>query len=63
MTDNFERGISLASGDYITVIGDDDLIIPSIFPDIKLQLNTTDVVCWFRYPYFWNDIENPERGM
>lgn len=63
MTDNFERGIKLASGDYITVIGDDDLIIPSIFPDIKLQLNTTDVVCWFRYPYFWNDIENPQRGM
>ena len=63
MTDNFERGIKLASGDYITVIGDDDLIIPSIFSDIQFQLNTTDVVCWFRSAYFWNDIEHPQRGV
>ena len=56
MTENFERGIQQATGDYITIIGDDDCVIPSIFDSIIEQLSAgNDVVYWFRYPYFWNN--------
>ena len=54
MIDNFERGLALAQGDYITIIGDDDCIIPSVFPIVSQQaIQTQAPVCWFRYPYYW----------
>lgn len=60
MTENFSRGILFSRGKYITIIGDDDCIIPSILPDIDNHLNNAEVVYWFRYPYFWpNAFENP----
>ncbi|MFN5854766.1 MAG: glycosyltransferase family 2 protein [Pseudanabaenaceae cyanobacterium] len=55
MVANFERGIRLSQGDFVTIIGDDDFIVPSAWNLIKPVLKDIDVVTWFRYSYYWNN--------
>jgi glycosyltransferase involved in cell wall biosynthesis len=62
MPQNFERGLRLASGEYITMIGDDDLFIEE---NLELALagalkNNCDLVYWNRCAFFWGEypIEN-----
>jgi len=55
MIANFERGIGLSQGNFVTIIGDDDFIIPSAWDLMKpiLSKSDADIVTWFRYSYYW----------
>jgi len=53
MAANFERGIKLSQGDFITIIGDDDFIVPSAWEFLKPALTESKVISWFRYCYYW----------
>jgi len=55
MTDNWELGLSHASGEYITFIGDDDALLPDALDRCHILLNQYNVkiLTWYRWPYFW----------
>lgn len=55
MKDNFEHGLARAQGEYICFMGDDDLIIPSLFPLVEKELENVETVCWNRWVYYWPD--------
>lgn len=61
MRDNWERGLDLAQGEYVSVIGDDDAILPDapllanvIFsrdPDLEVVQNGQAIYKWPDYPF------------
>jgi glycosyltransferase involved in cell wall biosynthesis len=61
MRDNWECGLDAATGEYITIIGDDDAILPDallyanyIFhnhPDLEVLHNSAALYKWPDYPY------------
>jgi len=55
MTDNWELALSHTTGEYITIIGDDDALLPDALERCLALLNQYKVkmVTWFRWPYFW----------
>lgn len=55
MTANWELGLSYTTGEYITIIGDDDALLPDALERCLILLNQyrVKIVSWFRWPYFW----------
>lgn len=56
---NMDKAISLASGEYVSMIGDDDCIMPNIFSVAKwMKKHNIDAVSTELMPLFvWNDIK------
>ena len=48
MRQNFEFGLSASSGDYVSMIGDDDGFLPGQFPSLRriLEERRPDVLSW-----------------
>ena len=57
MTANWELALSHSTGEYVTIIGDDDGLLPDALERclILLNQNKVNIVTWFRWPYFWPD--------
>jgi glycosyltransferase involved in cell wall biosynthesis len=55
MTDNFNFGVSHATGDYIIIIGDDDGIMPNAIDKFCKVIDThpSDLYTWPRHGYVW----------
>ncbi|HEX5025947.1 MAG TPA: glycosyltransferase family A protein [Agriterribacter sp.] len=55
MSHNWEFALSKATGDYVTVLGDDDGFLPGAIVQINKLLNNThaDAICWHQSRYFW----------
>jgi glycosyltransferase involved in cell wall biosynthesis len=58
MAENWERGLALCTGDYVTVLGDDDGLLPSTLPLARsiLDLNPeVELLSWPPHTYWWPD--------
>ena len=58
MAENWERGMSATSGGYVTVLGDDDALLPSTlarFRALLAQAPAVKVVSWDCHTYWWPD--------
>lgn len=55
MSHNWEFALQKATGDYITILGDDDGLVPNAINDINNVLSGTnsDAFCWHQSRYFW----------
>ncbi|HEX2052630.1 MAG TPA: glycosyltransferase [Actinomycetota bacterium] len=55
MTENWEQALSAATGDYLTIIGDDDGILPTACAAAAavLERYPVDLVTWRPAAYFW----------
>ncbi len=55
MSDNWEFGLSKASGEYVIVLGDDDGLLPDSLPKIDqlLQATQAKLLRWDRVDYYW----------
>jgi glycosyltransferase involved in cell wall biosynthesis len=55
MKENWERAVAAAAGDYLTIIGDDDGIIPGACSEAGQILDRypVDVLTWRPAAYFW----------
>ena len=63
MSDNWELGLSHATGEYITILGDDDALMPDAL-EICLKLINLfriSLVSWDRYFYWWPSAIVPWR--
>jgi glycosyltransferase involved in cell wall biosynthesis len=57
MSVNWERGLALCSGEYVTVLGDDDGFLPSTLQMTRKLIDATGsaLVAWPRHTYWWPD--------
>lgn len=57
MAVNWERGLSLSSGEYVTVLGDDDGFLPSTLQLARKLIASTGcaLLSWPRHTYWWPD--------
>ena len=57
MTDNWEEALRQTSGDYVSVIGDDDAILPDalLWADFYLSLSSADILRCHSARYKWPD--------
>ena len=57
MTENWEKGVSLCSGEYITIIGDDDGMMPSALSNARALIAATGakILHWHPHRYYWPD--------
>ncbi len=57
MADNWERGLAQCQGEYVTVLGDDDGLVPSALEcALKLIAATkAEVISWAVHTYWWPD--------
>lgn len=57
MTKNWEIGLKQCSGEYITILGDDDGLVPSALTAARLLLDNTQakVLNWALHTYWWPD--------
>ena len=57
MSENWERGLAACSGEYVSVLGDDDGFLPSTLDAARKLIATTDarVVSWETHIYWWPD--------
>lgn len=57
MAENWRRGLEACSGEYITVLGDDDGLLPSCLAVARHVLNLTkaQVLGWQPHTYWWPD--------
>jgi glycosyltransferase involved in cell wall biosynthesis len=57
MAENWERGLALCSGEYVTVLGDDDGLVPSSLALARKLLDITraELVSWAPHTYWWPD--------
>ena len=55
MTDNWERAVSFATGEYVIVIGDDDGMLLHALTDIERIISQTNarLIRWERVGYQW----------
>ncbi len=55
MSHNWEFALEKATGDYITILGDDDGFVPNAIENIDKILSKTrsDALCWHQSRYFW----------
>lgn len=61
MSSNWEFAVSHAGGDYVTVLGDDDAILPNAFVELDHILEQTGsaIVSWDAALYVWPTITLP----
>lgn len=54
---NWERGLALCEGEYVTVLGDDDALIPSTLKAARKLIETTgtELLSWSPHIYWWPD--------
>jgi glycosyltransferase involved in cell wall biosynthesis len=57
MAANWERGLAACSGEYVSVLGDDDGFLPSTLDIVRGFIAATDarVVAWECHTYWWPD--------
>lgn len=57
MAENWERGLSLCSGEYVTVLGDDDGFLPSTLQMARRLIAAIEpeIVSWSPHTYWWPD--------
>jgi glycosyltransferase involved in cell wall biosynthesis len=57
MRQNWENGIANATGDYVTVLGDDDGFMPNGLQPVRdlLGRHEADLVTWTPHSYWWPD--------
>jgi hypothetical protein len=62
MTDSWEFAVEQASGEYVTVLGDDDALLPHALPEIDrlLRMLDTTVLHWEAVCYNWPDMPPQE---
>jgi glycosyltransferase involved in cell wall biosynthesis len=61
MASHYEFAISKARGDWITILGDDDAVMPYIFESLDkyiLNYSNVDIISSARAYYFWEGCEN-----
>jgi hypothetical protein len=64
MRQNFENAVSLATGEYVIIIGDDDAMVPGQFAFLRHLLETRRPEClsWRSRYYLWPDKSQPDGG-
>lgn len=74
MAENWERGLAACSGEYVTVLGDDDGLVPSTLALARRLIDITraELISWSPHIYWWPDtivpwvrnllVVNPEDG-
>jgi glycosyltransferase involved in cell wall biosynthesis len=57
MAVNWERGLAACSGEYVSVLGDDDGFLPSALDVVRSFIAATDarVIAWDMHTYWWPD--------
>jgi hypothetical protein len=57
MTKNWELGLAQCRGEYVTVLGDDDGLLPSTLHCARLLLNASQakILNWAPHTYWWPD--------
>jgi glycosyltransferase involved in cell wall biosynthesis len=57
MAANWERGLAACSGEYVSVLGDDDGFLPSTLDAVRQLIAATDarVIAWEMHTYWWPD--------
>ena len=57
MAANWERGLAACSGEYVTVLGDDDGLLPTTLGAIRrlVSLSSARVIAWSLHTYWWPD--------
>src|SRR5580704_7893981 len=57
MAANWERGLAACSGEYVSVLGDDDGFLPSTLDVVRNVLAATNarLIAWDCYAYWWPD--------
>jgi glycosyltransferase involved in cell wall biosynthesis len=57
MTDNWSLALANCRGDYITLLGDDDGLMPRSLSNARLLIENTgmNVVSWNPHTYWWSD--------
>lgn len=66
MADNWERAVAAASGDWVTVIGDDDYVDPDVVDQIRAidALDpAVDAIGWNRAPFQWVAARDEEKSI
>ena len=55
MSDNWEFGLNACTGEYVTVLGDDDGLMPEAlsYADLIIGLTGTRLLSWPCHEYFW----------
>jgi glycosyltransferase involved in cell wall biosynthesis len=57
MAENWERGLAACSGEYVSVLGDDDGFLPSTLDVVRKLIAITQarVISWETHTYWWPD--------
>lgn len=61
MVDNWERAVAATSGDWVTVIGDDDYVDPelaALLRKVELLIPDVDAFSWSQASFTWPDVED-----
>ena len=55
MTENWDKCINMMRGDYITILGDDDALLPYSFKCLEKETRKYGKIpiCWRRPPFYW----------
>jgi glycosyltransferase involved in cell wall biosynthesis len=65
MTENWELGLSKVQGQYVTVIGDDDGLLPDALSRCfeLIKQYQVPIVSWYRWPYFWPNAPQQQNSL
>ena len=57
MAENWERGLAQCSGEYVTVLGDDDGLVPSTLALARrlIDITRSELISWSPHAYWWPD--------
>lgn len=57
MAENWERGLAACSGEYVSVLGDDDAFLPSTLAVVRQLVSLTNarLIAWELHTYWWPD--------
>ena len=57
MAENWERGLALCAGEYVTVLGDDDALVPSALALARTLASAAqpEIISWPTHVYWWAD--------
>lgn len=64
MSENWERGLDQVEDGFVTILGDDDGLVPnslSIIDDFIKKKNV-DIISWQPHTYFWSNFQSEERN-
>jgi hypothetical protein len=66
MGDNWERTVAVATGDWVTVIGDDDYVDPDVvdqIAEIETRDAAVDAIGWNRAAFQWPSARTEEKSI